>query len=431
MEGTTGELCGPSGNYSYLWNNGATTRCITVGPGTFSLKVTDLQTRCQSPSCSFTIKKVPCACNLGYTDSSKPPRSSLTFDEQHILQAFDPRTCPPRDSLLRVFYNDEASMILGVRRVVVITSSGTTTTDFPVTPNPATPSCVWLPLAGDTAQSGDLAGTDRFERPWFPALFITDVTDNATNRSGDWQQGGRGIPPHKVCGRWKAVVRTIDKRTNPPKVTFTLDSDQAKNNWTLGPGSDTPTVGFSGLLNEGYGAEVAWNLNNLNLVPGHIYRLQFMFQDGDQTKSNGDAAHACINLLVPVITQAGPALTGGSGGGPNPPGVELEPVPGTLASGLPARLELEQNQPNPFYGTTTLRYALPEPAEVSLRVYSVLGREVALLVNGPVEAGYHSFVWHAAGPNGPLPPGVYMVTMRVKSTKSGAWHQVRKAILLR
>ena len=46
--GETVEICGPVGNFSYAWSTGATTRCITVGAGTYSLVITDLATGCVS-----------------------------------------------------------------------------------------------------------------------------------------------------------------------------------------------------------------------------------------------------------------------------------------------------------------------------------------------------------------------------------------------
>jgi len=47
------------------------------------------------------------------------------------------------------------------------------------------------------------------------------------------------------------------------------------------------------LVNQGYGAEVRWDLSTLNLVPGHQYRLYFMVHDGDQNKTGGDVGHDC------------------------------------------------------------------------------------------------------------------------------------------
>src|SRR4029077_15216099 len=103
-------------------------------------------------------------------------------------------------------------------------------------------------------------------RPLWPALFITDLTVNAaTSRAGDWQQGGTGIPPGQVCGKWKAAVRTVDYTHNPTTVTVTPDADPGQNHWTLGSGSDVPAGGFAALHDEGYGAEVSWNASDLGL----------------------------------------------------------------------------------------------------------------------------------------------------------------------
>ena len=66
--GATTTLCGPDGNFSYAWTGPnaftATTKCITVGKGTYNLVVTDLATGCKSDGCSGTI-----------TENPKPPCS--------------------------------------------------------------------------------------------------------------------------------------------------------------------------------------------------------------------------------------------------------------------------------------------------------------------------------------------------------------------
>ena len=53
--------------------------------------------------------------------------------------------------------------------------------------------------------------------------------------------------------------------------------------------------------------------------------------------------------------------------------------------------------PNPFTGRTQIGYTVPAPAEVRLAVYDVLGREVAVLVDGRVEAGAHTAAFDARG----------------------------------
>jgi len=62
---------------------------------------------------------------------------------------------------------------------------------------------------------------------------------------------------------------------------------------------------------------------------------------------------------------------------------------------LPRELHVCQNYPNPFNPNTTFRFDLPEPATVSLVVYDLLGRQIAEVVSGRFEAGYHSRTWNA------------------------------------
>jgi hypothetical protein len=82
----------------------------------------------------------------------------------------------------------------------------------------------------------------------------------------------------------------------------------------------------------------------------------------------------------------------------NPPS---KPFAGDI---LPTRFELEQNYPNPFNPTTTLDYAIPEDAHVSLRLFDLLGREVLTLVNEAQKAGRYSVPLDASQ----LASGVYI-----------------------
>ncbi len=74
-----------------------------------------------------------------------------------------------------------------------------------------------------------------------------------------------------------------------------------------------------------------------------------------------------------------------------------------LPAGTPTSFSLGQNYPNPFNPSTTIRYALPHTAHVTLTVFDALGRRVADLIDGNVDAGYHEITFDARN----LASGVY------------------------
>jgi hypothetical protein len=71
--------------------------------------------------------------------------------------------------------------------------------------------------------------------------------------------------------------------------------------------------------------------------------------------------------------------------------------------------ELEQNYPNPFNPSTTIRFSLPTSQVVTLKVYDMLGREVATLVNGErLGAGNYAYQFMANG----LASGTYIYRLQ-------------------
>ncbi|MFB0515891.1 MAG: T9SS type A sorting domain-containing protein [Candidatus Neomarinimicrobiota bacterium] len=78
----------------------------------------------------------------------------------------------------------------------------------------------------------------------------------------------------------------------------------------------------------------------------------------------------------------------------------------------PLSFMLYDAYPNPFNPITTIRYDLPQSVHVQLIVYNLLGREVARLVDQPLEAGIHYVVWNGKGNNGSeLPSGIYIARL--------------------
>lgn len=88
----------------------------------------------------------------------------------------------------------------------------------------------------------------------------------------------------------------------------------------------------------------------------------------------------------------------------------------------PTRYYLSQNYPNPFNPTTTIEFSTPERSHVSLKVYDVLGNEVATLVNGWMESTNHKVIFNAAD----LASGIYYYTLT-----TGNFTSTKKLILLK
>ena len=95
--------------------------------------------------------------------------------------------------------------------------------------------------------------------------------------------------------------------------------------------------------------------------------------------------------------------------------------------GLPTEFALHHNYPNPFNPVTTLRYDLPEQANVNIIIYDLLGREVRTLVNTTQDAGFKSVIWDATNNQGnPVSAGVYLYQIQ-----AGEFVQTKKMVLLK
>ena len=100
----------------------------------------------------------------------------------------------------------------------------------------------------------------------------------------------------------------------------------------------------------------------------------------------------------------------------------LETVTLTVRFNVARAYELAQNYPNPFNPVTMIRYQIPTAETVSLKVYDVLGKEVATLVSGRQEAGSYAVPFNASG----LSSGMYFYRLQ-----AGSFVETRKMMLVK
>ncbi|MCU0364677.1 MAG: T9SS type A sorting domain-containing protein [Ignavibacteriaceae bacterium] len=91
-------------------------------------------------------------------------------------------------------------------------------------------------------------------------------------------------------------------------------------------------------------------------------------------------------------------------------------------AGQPSEFTLEQNYPNPFNPKTTIRYSIPTQSKVVIKVFDVLGNEIATLMDEEKSVGSYELTWNPSN----LPSGIYFYQL-----KAGNYVNTKKMILLK
>ena len=143
--------------------------------------------------------------------------------------------------------------------------------------------------------------------------------------------------------------------------------------------------------------QVAVNFNSAGLTPNSSYT-------GNLNVGSNDPARPVKTIKVrlnvgPLAIQSNSTLTG-----------------------IPATFELKQNYPNPFNPSTKISYALPKEGIVSLKIYDVLGKEVATLVNENKLAGYYEVEFNASS----FASGLYFYKI-----EAGNFAETRRMLLIK
>ena len=169
-------------------------------------------------------------------------------------------------------------------------------------------------------------------------------------------------------------------------------------------------------------------------VPPAAYTLDLTLSDGTSlvqsyiadlsSLGGGSAVVFASGFLNPSVNQNGEAfglffaLADGTVG-QFPEGVtSVEDI----SSVTPDRYTLSQNYPNPFNPSTTISFTIPDNELVSLKIYNVLGSEVATLISQNLTAGEYNFNFEASN----LASGIYFYEL-----KAGNFAQIKKMNLLK
>jgi hypothetical protein len=96
---------------------------------------------------------------------------------------------------------------------------------------------------------------------------------------------------------------------------------------------------------------------------------------------------------------------------------------------VPENYKLEQNFPNPFNPSTSIKYSVPVNADVVIKIYDITGREVSTLVNAAKQAGTYEVNFDASH----LASGVYLYRIDVQdiSGKTNVFTSTKKMILIK
>jgi hypothetical protein len=98
-----------------------------------------------------------------------------------------------------------------------------------------------------------------------------------------------------------------------------------------------------------------------------------------------------------------------------------------VTSSVPGTFDLQQNYPNPFNPTTAISYQLSAASQVTLKIYDMLGREVATVVNELGSPGKHTAIWNGKNDRGEsVASGIYLYQLQ-----SGSSVLTRKMIMLK
>jgi len=170
-------------------------------------------------------------------------------------------------------------------------------------------------------------------------------------------------------------------------------------------GSDNPQWSFTVESSEQGTVTIQWDPNVLKQLGGNV-KLALTDQSTSSSINMGTLSSYSFDYSGARVFTIASTITGVDENGEN----------------KPTSYALKQNYPNPFNPSTQIEFSIPQQSFVTLKVYDMLGKEVATLVNGEREPGSYTTTWNAQG----CPSGVYFYRLT-----AGSYTMTRKLLLLR
>jgi cyclomaltodextrinase / maltogenic alpha-amylase / neopullulanase len=159
--------------------------------------------------------------------------------------------------------------------------------------------------------------------------------------------------------------------------------------------------------------------NVLGVADGKKYYMNDVYNDSSSTVTFSGGL-ATLNVTMPAYGSAVYILSDSL------KRLVLPSVTGVAQPGAttaaPLTFGLAQNYPNPFNPSTTIGYTLASAGKVTLKVYDLLGREVAVLANSFMPAGAYHVQWNAAG----MPSGMYVYALT-----AGSYTNVKRMMVVK
>jgi photosystem II stability/assembly factor-like uncharacterized protein len=203
------------------------------------------------------------------------------------------------------------------------------------------------------------------------------------------------------------------------------------NSWTILSGSGIDIyfpssltgyrTGGSGIINKTTDAGINWIVQNGN-ISNNLNSIFFINNDNGYSVGNGGAITKTINGGLNWVPQAKISnnnlnsvifINGTTGYIAGDFGTILKTTNGGLVfissdhSSAPEGFSLSQNYPNPFNSSTVIKYTIKNPAQVSLKLYDIEGKEIEILVKEFQNAGSYEVLFDATE----LPTGVYYYSL--------------------